>query len=237
MSTLVTAATLLEISPFIRRRSGAYPCENIGAAGTILELSDVDVLVTGVGGMQCAAHVSRVLATRPYDFVVQAGLAGSFSPDLPKLSVVRIVSEICGDLGAEDNGGLLHITDMGLLDPNQFPFQGGELRATPLEVRALSALSKVRSVTVNRVLSEAHTIRWIRERFDPLVVNMEGAGLFYAAALAGVPFLSIRAISDMVGPRDKSQWDIPGAVRELDVILESVVLECSSDSRAGEAEG
>jgi futalosine hydrolase len=165
------------------------------------------------------------LATRQYDLIVQAGIAGSFSPEIPKLSVVRIVSEICGDLGAEDNGGFLHIGDMGLLDANQFPFRNGELHATPLEIPALSRLAEVRSVTVNRVLSEERSIRWITERFAPEVVNMEGAGLFYSALIAGVPFVSIRAISDMVGPRDKSKWDIPGSVRALDVIVEAVLAE------------
>ncbi len=228
MAILVTAATLLEISPLIQRRAPEFSAQTVGAAGTVLELTGVDVLVTGVGALQCAAHVSRVLATRQYDLIVQAGIAGSFSPELPKLSVVRVVSEICGDLGAEDNGGFLHIGDMGLLDADQFPFRHGELHATPLEIAALSGLAGVRSVTVNRVLSEERSIRWMTERFDPHVVNMEGAGLFYSALIAGVPFVSIRAISDMVGPRDKSKWDIPGSVRELDVVVESVLAECAS---------
>lgn len=228
MAILVTAATLLEIVPFIRRRMPEYPAQTVGSAGTLLELPGVDILVTGVGGLQCAAHVARVLATRRYDLLVQAGIAGSFSAALPKLSVVRVVSELCGDLGAEDNGSFLHINDMGLLDPNQFPFRDGELRATPAAIAALCGLAEVRSVTVNRVLSEERSIRWVSERFNPQIVNMEGAGLFYSALIAGVPFVSVRAISDLVGPRDKSKWDIPGAVRELDAVLEAIVAECAS---------
>jgi futalosine hydrolase len=230
MAILVITATLLEVAPFIRRRAPEHAADGAGMAGTLLELPGVDILVTGVGGLQCAAHVSRVLATRRYDMLVQAGIAGSFSAELPKLSVVRVMSEICGDLGAEDNGGFLHIGDMGLLDPNQFPFRDGELRASPVHVSALSGLREVRSVTVNRVLSEEQSIRWITGRFNPQVVNMEGAALFYCALIAGVPFVSIRAISDTVGPRDRSKWDIPGAVRELDGVLESVVMECGSSS-------
>jgi futalosine hydrolase len=227
MTILVTAATLLEIAPLIQRRCPEFSAQTVGAAGTLLEFAGVDVLVTGVGAFQCAAQVSRVLAARRYDLIVQAGIAGSFARELPKLSVVRVVSETCGDLGAEDNGGFVHISDMGLLDPDQFPFRNGELHATPVECAALSGLAAVRSITVNRVLSEERSIRWMTERFNPQVVNMEGAGLFYSALIAGVPFVSIRAISDMVGPRDTSKWDIPGAVRKLDVIVEAVLAECA----------
>jgi futalosine hydrolase len=226
MSILVAAATLFEVAPMIKRRAPEHSVDAVGASGMLLKLTDVDVLVTGVGELQCAAHVSRVLARERYDLIVQAGIAGSFSADLPKLSVVRVASEICADLGAEDNGGFLHISDMGLLDPNQFPFRDGELQAPDVKIEALSTLFPARSVTVNRVLSEERSIRWVSERFDPHVVNMEGAGLFYSALVAGVPFVSVRAISDMVGPRDRSKWDIPGAIHALDAVLESVVVEC-----------
>jgi futalosine hydrolase len=56
---------------------------------------------------------------------------------------------------------------------------------------------------------------------------MEGAALFYAALLQGVPFLSIRAISDLVGPRDRGTWKIAEAVSALDRALEGVMGELS----------
>jgi futalosine hydrolase len=168
------------------------------------------------------------LAVERYDLIVQAGIAGSFSGILPKLSVVRVVSEECADQGAEGKDGFLHLTDMGLLDSEQFPFRSGKLCAPDVNIEALASMPLAHSVTVNRVLSEARSISWIRERFDPDIVNMEGAGFFYAALFAGVPFLALRSISDMVGPRNKDTWDIPGAVRALDGALEAVIDECKA---------
>jgi futalosine hydrolase len=52
---------------------------------------------------------------------------------------------------------------------------------------------------------------------------MEGAAMFYVCLLAGVPFLELRAVSDVVGPRDKAQWDIPGAVAALNAELGRVL--------------
>lgn len=228
MRILVVAATLLEIAPMVRRRTPDGQSTDSVAPGTMFKLPDADVLITGVGGIQCAAHVARILAVERYDLIVQAGIAGSFSAELPKLSLVKVVSEECADLGAEDKGGFLHLSEMGLLDPEQFPLRSGRLYAPDLKIEALARVTPARSVTVNRALSEERSINWIRQRFNPDVVNMEGAGFFYAALFAGVEFVSLRTISDMVGPRNKEAWDIPGAVRTLDAALESVLVECKA---------
>lgn len=96
--------------------------------------------------------------------------------------------------------------------------------APELLIKALSALPRASSVTVNRVLSSESSIAWVRERYVPELVNMEGAALFYACLLKNVPFVSLRSISDMVGARDKGSWDIPGAVAVLNATL-GVLLE------------
>ena len=46
---------------------------------------------------------------------------------------------------------------------------------------------------------------------------MEGFGVLRAAALAGVPALEVRVISNMVGEEDRTRWDIPGALAVLGV--------------------
>jgi futalosine hydrolase len=44
---------------------------------------------------------------------------------------------------------------------------------------------------------------------------MEGAGVAAAAAVHGVPFGEIRAVSNLVGPRDRDAWQIPLALQSL----------------------
>lgn len=48
---------------------------------------------------------------------------------------------------------------------------------------------------------------------------MEGAAFFYACLLAGVPFLQIRSISNRVEPRNRTAWDIPSAIQNLNQTL------------------
>ncbi len=44
---------------------------------------------------------------------------------------------------------------------------------------------------------------------------MEGFAAAYAAMQAGLPFLEVRTVSNMVGSRDSEDWDIKGALKAL----------------------
>ncbi len=224
MSTLFVTSTLFEISSLIERETGQR-VEGMGSAGTVLRGTRCDFLVSGVGPVACGIHVSRALASGRYRRIIQAGIGGSFTPEIPIGSVVVVSEEVFGDLGAENHGSFLDLFEMGLLPKDQAPFKDGVLVAPECEIRALSVLRRVRAVTLSRVLSEDPSISWVKERYAPHVANMEGAALFYAALLHEVPFLSIRAISDMVGPRDRGSWKIAEAVSALDGVLAGMMEE------------
>lgn len=229
---LVVSATLLEVAPSLLRETGIAH-EGAGPPGSLIEGSTCDFLITGVGQLLCGVHLTRALATGTYTQVLQVGIGGSFDPSLHRGTVVVVEEEALADLGAEDNGSFLDIFQMGLLKRDETPFRGGVLSSPVLELLTLKDLRRVRSVTVNRVLSEERSIAWVRSEYRPQVVNMEGAALFYSCLLAGISFVSLRAISDMVGPRDKSSWDIPGAVFALDRVVEPLVNELNAGFGGG----
>lgn len=226
MRTLVVSSTLFEIAALIERETGRR-LEGIGTAGTLINGTRCDFLVSGVGPVACGVHVTQALATGRYDRIIQGGIGGSFVTDVTAGSVVVVSEEAFGDLGAESNGSFLDLFEMKLLSKDQAPFIDRLLVAPTWELLSLKGVPRVRAVTLSRVLSEPHSISWIKERYSPQVANMEGAALFYAALLRGVPFLSIRAISDMVGPRDRGAWKISDAVAALDRVLQDVMEELS----------
>ncbi len=205
---LIVSATVLEIRPLWQDL--AEP-----EIGAITRLRNCDLLITGVGQLQTAFHLGRALERNRYDLVINVGIAGAFSESYPKCSLVQIVSEELADLGAEGEGQHLDLFQMNLLDRDAAPFSGGALQSAGPALKALAAVPKVRSVTVNRVLHTAQSIGDIERRYRADVVNMEGGAVFYACALSHIPAISIRTISDKVGKRDKAAWDIPGAVRVL----------------------
>jgi len=213
---LLVTATAFEVQPILAHLGYNQPgAQGLGNPGSCIECQGFDCLVTGVGQLQCAAHLMSLLSNKRYDRVVQAGLAGSFSPSFPKCAVVQVVEEALGDCGAEADGSFLDLGDMGLLPKDQFPFSQGLLKAPSPAPWCDCDLPTVRSVTVNRTLGSLASINWVKQRFAPDVVNMEGAALFYVCLLKGIPFVELRAVSDMVGPRDKSAWDIPGSISAL----------------------
>lgn len=232
MKTLLVSATVLEVAPTLKRLfpSRALPA-GAGVPGTVFEFEELDCLVTGVGQMLCAVHLTKRLAKVSYSAAIQAGLAGSFSQELPKCSVALVGEEHLADLGAEDRSKFLDLFEMGLLSPDSPPFEAGRLVAPTLSWASLEKLPRVRSLTVNRVLSHADSIAWVVERYQPQVVNMEGAAFLYCCLEAGLPCASLRAVSDFVGPRDKSSWDIPGAVAALNAALEGVLADSSRAAR------
>jgi futalosine hydrolase len=53
---------------------------------------------------------------------------------------------------------------------------------------------------------------------------MEGATFFYICCREKIPFLALRAISNKVEPRNKSNWDIMLALNNLSEILDDLIL-------------
>ncbi|HEU4962722.1 MAG TPA: futalosine hydrolase, partial [Bacilli bacterium] len=73
------------------------------------------------------------------------------------------------------------------------------------------------------VTGTADTAARLVERFpDAVAEGMEGAGVAAAAVLHGVRYAELRAISNPVGPRDRSAWRIPEALGALGVAVAAV---------------
>lgn len=67
-------------------------------------------------------------------------------------------------------------------------------------------------VTSSMITGKDDEAQRIVERWGALAESMEGAAAAHVCALYGVPFLEIRAISNLVGDRDRETWEIERAV-------------------------
>ena len=67
---------------------------------------------------------------------------------------------------------------------------------------------------------------------DALVEEMEGHAVAQACGRAGVPLAMLRAVSNRAGDRDKTNWDVPGALAALGRAL-TRVLDGSTASTGG----
>ena len=206
MRILLIAATANEMELFIN----AY--------------SNVDILITGVGAHAALYHLQKRLYKQDYDFVIQAGIAGSFSPEIPLGETVLIKQDTFADLGAEEKRVYTTFFSSGLINGHEFPYANGWLiNATSLPKN--TTLRSVKGVTVNKVSDSFLQKLQLIDAFDPQIETMEGAALHYVCLMERIPFIQIRSVSNYVGERDKSKWKIKLAFENLNTELTNLIKE------------
>ncbi|MEV5240984.1 futalosine hydrolase [Streptomyces cinnamoneus] len=177
----------------------------------------LDVLAAGVGPGAAAAGTATALtaaalAGRPYGLVISTGIAGGFAPGVPVGAVVVSDAIVSADLGAQSStGGFLSVEELGF---------GRVTHGAPEAlVRAVAeATGALRGdvLTVSTATGTAERAAELAERHPRAVAEgMEGFGVAEAASAHGVPVLELRAVSNAVGPRDRSAWRIGEALGAL----------------------
>ena len=174
----------------------------------------IATLVTGVGMVATTYALMKHLTSHQYDLVLQAGVGGSFDRTVPLGSLVHVVSDRFGDLGAEDHDRFIDIFDLGLLGSNAAPHTNGMLVNPLSAAHRHITLPQVGGITVNSVTGSTATVA-IRQQYGCTTESMEGAALHFVCLNEGVTFAQVRAISNYVEPRDKSKWQMKDAIINL----------------------
>jgi futalosine hydrolase len=219
MKILLVSATSIEIEPLyagmrlVKKHEGHLT----SYAGKKFEM---DVLLTGVGMVATAYWVGRALASNSYDVAINAGICGSFDRKITIGEVVNVVEDSFPEMGTEDGEYFLSLIDLDLLGRDEFPFTNGVLENKILfDHPALDSLRKVKGVTVNKVHGYAQSIGELMETMQPDVETMEGAAFLYACQSVGLKCLQLRSISNYVETRNRTAWNIPLAIRNLNQTL------------------
>lgn len=182
-----------------------------------------DVLIAGIGMLATAYHLTRKLAEKKYDLVIQAGIAGCFDKHFQLGDVVIVKDEIVGDLGVKENKEYKDLFDMNFLKPNDFPYSSKVLKNKSKEALKLLKLPKVSGVTVNQITTAKPVIDLYVRKYNAVVESMEGAALHYICSQEKTPFLQLRSISNYVGERNKSKWKIKDSIVNLNEELKKVL--------------
>jgi nucleoside phosphorylase len=172
----------------------------VAATKRELELADgVDTLCTGIGPVEAAVATARRLAQGRPSAILHIGIAGA-----TKLAPPALV------LGSES-------IYCDVIDP------ASVLPRVERVAPDAELLAKAR-----RALPEAHvlpiaTSARVGGGTAGEVEAMEGFGVLRAAALAGVPALELRAVSNAVGEADRGRWQIDDALARLEEALPRVL--------------
>ena len=75
--------------------------------------------------------------------------------------------------------------------------------------------STAAAVTINEITTAPKRIKEIMDAHTPVLESMEGAAFFFCCMNEKIPCLQIRSISNYVEKRNKENWDIPLALKNL----------------------
>ena len=184
-----------------------------------------EVLVTGVGGAAMSWALQKRFSMRPVpSLVINAGIAGSYVNEVRPGDVVVIESDCFADMGVDDNGSFTSVFSANLADPDRWPFSDGRIHCTGRWFDLVSKKHKaVRGATVNMSSGSQLVIDRIRRTWNPVIETMEGAWFAYACAMVHAEWIAVRAISNMVEPRNTDKWNIHLALQNLEDAMNDIL--------------
>jgi futalosine hydrolase len=212
LTVLVVTAVVAERDAALRDLGPARPA---GLPYDALRAGDVVVAAGGVGPVAAAVATSRLLALAPFRLVISAGIAGGFDGRAAIGDIVVARTSAFADLGAATDDGFLDLSGLGLTGgrPLVSPVTVGPgLKAQVGTILTLATMTATDGRGIG--LADAHP--------DAVAEAMEGYGVAWAATEHGVPWLELRAVSNLIGRRDRSSWNIPAAFNALGQAIRTV---------------
>ncbi len=230
---LVVGATDLELDGVAAALDGGAPSTTAWGPSRRGARAGVPVVVQalGLGKANTAAGLAIAIAELRPSAVLQVGIGGAYVGSFLSVGMAMLATEdVQLDLGLRRPEGW---ADWGALGfplrpqvPDALVADAGDRGAAPVRVvavptdRALAdviaaatGLPRGRFATLDAVTHDVHLGAAMQAAFDVSVESMEGAAAAQTALALGIPFAEFRAVSNVVGERDKAYWDLRGAVR------------------------
>jgi futalosine hydrolase len=210
---LVLAATMQEIEPFItivRSNQGILNGHSIG------------IMISGIGLTSTTYQLTKQLSIKRPDLMIQAGLAGSFDPNIVLGSVVIVKQDRIADEAVVENMKLSSIYDLGLRSPDAFPYKKQWL-TYKFKMQGMLQFPEVKGISVNQITTDEQMIKMLRIKYKPVVESMEGAALHFVGLAEKVPFIQLRAVSNYIGERNKKHWKMKESIQNLNEAIIEII--------------
>ena len=211
MRVIISAATVAEWMPSFLNINALYTGES--------QRLKLQYHQSGIGMLAASFALTKLAIEDKPDLIIQVGIAGTFDTTQPLGTVVVINEETLGDLGVEEDGKWKDLFDLKLEKSSYHPFEKRKLPNQWLTKYNLLGLQEVSGITVNEISTNQERIQKLMKKYNPTIESMEGAALHYVARETNIPFIQIRAISNYIGERDKSNWQMKLAIDNLNQTL------------------
>lgn len=216
---LIVSSTEFEVKKILQSLDFQYEI-NKGLKCYLFDNLNVDVLISGIGIPMTTYKLTKALLQKKYDFVINAGICGSFNADFSNGTCVNVIQDEFADLGITNSDNtFLTLFDEGFIGINEDSFTNGKLITNNSFLNC--DLPKVIGITVSSTSGNMKQIEQRKEKFNADIETMEGAAVAFVCLSEGIDFIQIRSVSNPVEPRTKENWDISLAINNLkDAIID-----------------
>lgn len=208
MNILIVSATVFEVKPLLDFLEIKEPTTGINQSKKMINNHVTSVLITGVGMVNTALMMGKYMNST-FDLAINAGLCGAFQKSRLLGEVLLVTKDILSEMGAEDDKDFLTFEELQL--PGKTSFEVNN----PPSLLVYPKLKTAKGITVNTVHGNNDTINKVLKLYSPDVESMEGAAFFAGCDGFKADYIQMRAISNFVEKRDKSKWNIPLAIQNL----------------------
>ena len=167
------------------------------------------ILITGVGMVNTAIALTRKLCNSTFDLIINMGIAGTFTNSLKVGDIIEVSEDIFSEIGFEDGSDFSQFVDFEI--------------PTSYKNESKTSLKKVVGITVNTVHGNEDSIKKIINRLNPDIESMEGAVIFKICKEFNIPCMQIRSISNKVERRNKENWSVNLAIKNLNIEVEKIL--------------
>lgn len=150
-------------------------------------MSDTDILiVSGIGKVNAAAATQKAISEFSADVIINAGLAGGFSPSMNTGDVYEIESAVEYDFDLAKLNG----TRVGVLDEYDTPY---------IELNTLNVFPNAILATGDHFNDSEKDYSLIRDELKATVRDMEGAAIAHVCKKNNIPCYAVKCITNVAG--------------------------------------
>ncbi|MBW1649697.1 MAG: futalosine hydrolase [Deltaproteobacteria bacterium] len=237
---LITAAVIQEAEYIINKLENRFKTKtgNKTVISSAINNKLVKIAITGPGIINTAHTVTAVIEQKRPELIIQTGCAGGFKQIGLKIGDICIADEeIDIQLGIESKNKTYPLQELPfpLYKDNKKEIKSVYPADAQLSKKAEAILKKKfcdntlimrgKFVTVSTVTATDTTTQKYFEAFNCCAENMEGAATAYIAFIYGIPFIEIRAVSNICGNREIDKWDLKTAFKKSGKAVYEIVKE------------
>ncbi len=216
---LIVCSTEFEISDFLSEQCGRI-------SPFLFQLNDnqsVKILISGIGIANCTLRLTQFFSGDIPKKAINTGLCGSFSPDLPPGTGVRIQNDCFAELGIELKDHSISCFENVITNSEMLSSLNMYVKPDS-EISTANSLPTGNGITVSTCTGTQTRADFLKKTFQADTESMEGAAFFLCCNEFHVPCAQIRVVSNLIPGREAERWNVSLAKKNIGALLKKITV-------------